>query len=381
VNSPSYHILFLSSWYPSKVHPTLGNFVQRHAEAVATQHQVDVIYVTPDSTCTEIHSESFSRNNLTEHIWYYPAKKPDPWYRLKTFKQAFKHWLKVNGKLPDIAHLNVLYPAGNQARWLKSEYGVPFVVTEHWTGYHKEHQVKLNPYQRYNIIKTAKEAEMICPVSKHLADAMKAWGITSSVQVVANVVDTELFHRAEAQTIIKQTFLHVSSLVDDHKNISGMLRVICRVTKVRDDVLFQIVGDGDIKPYQKMARDLGIPQAQLEIKGEQSLEQIAELMRSCDVFLMFSRYENLPCVILEAFSSGIPVISSNVGGIHEHLTEDKGILVESEDEEALESAIYLTLDSSKPDPEMLRDYAVKHFSIQHIASQFTHIYQSILFNR
>ena len=40
-------ILFLSSWYPSQEHRTLGNFVQRHAQAVAKLHDVSVIYATP----------------------------------------------------------------------------------------------------------------------------------------------------------------------------------------------------------------------------------------------------------------------------------------------------------------------------------------------
>jgi len=42
------HILFLSSWYPSHVSPSNGDFIQRHAEAIATKHNVTVIYVTTD---------------------------------------------------------------------------------------------------------------------------------------------------------------------------------------------------------------------------------------------------------------------------------------------------------------------------------------------
>ncbi len=43
-----HHILFLSSWYPSRVLPNNGDFVQRHAEAVATKHQVTLIHVISD---------------------------------------------------------------------------------------------------------------------------------------------------------------------------------------------------------------------------------------------------------------------------------------------------------------------------------------------
>jgi glycosyltransferase involved in cell wall biosynthesis len=352
--------------------------VQRHAEAVATRHKVDVLYVTPDPEVRELTYTFNQRGSIREHIWYYPAKKPDPWYRFRAFKAAFKAWHSSNGTLPDLVHLNVLYPSGKQARWLRSKFDIPFIVTEHWTGYHEEHQVKLHPYQRIDMLKTARVASCICPVSQHLADAMFKWGIKGGVQVVANVVDTDLFHRAEAQKKNAHTVLHVSSLVDDHKNISGMLEVIQRVTAERNDVRFEIVGDGDIVPHLNKAKELHIPEDQLLILGEQSLEEIAERMRQASVFMLFSRYENLPCVILEAFASGVPVVSSDVGGIHEHLDPDKGILVESEDQDGLYDALCKMLDEPTPDPEKLREYAVSNFSIEQIAAQFTAVYRSTL---
>ena len=44
------NVLFISSWYPSKEHPTLGNFVQRHAEAINPFVNLFVVYVTSSST-------------------------------------------------------------------------------------------------------------------------------------------------------------------------------------------------------------------------------------------------------------------------------------------------------------------------------------------
>ena len=57
------HILFLASWYPSTANATLGNFIQRHAEAVALTHKVTVVgaFEAPHPT-VEIHTEG----NLTE---------------------------------------------------------------------------------------------------------------------------------------------------------------------------------------------------------------------------------------------------------------------------------------------------------------------------
>ena len=49
----SKNILFLASWYPSKVHSTLGNFCQRHAQAIATQNNVIAVYLAKDITMSE----------------------------------------------------------------------------------------------------------------------------------------------------------------------------------------------------------------------------------------------------------------------------------------------------------------------------------------
>ena len=58
------HILFLCGWYPSRVMPTNGDFIQRHAEAVSKFHKVSVIHIVSDKSLnskTEI-SKSAIRN-------------------------------------------------------------------------------------------------------------------------------------------------------------------------------------------------------------------------------------------------------------------------------------------------------------------------------
>ena len=75
------------------------------------------------------------------------------------------------------------------------------------------------------------------------------------------------------------------------------------------------------------------------MEGEKSLEEVASLMGESHAFLLFSHYENLPCVILEAFSCGIPVVSSDTGGIREHLDPSRGILVTNGAEDELERAL------------------------------------------
>ena len=103
-------------------------------------------------------------------------------------------------------------------------------------------------------------------------------------------------------------------------------------------------------------------------------------MKAANCFVLFSDYENQPCVILESLASGIPVIASKVGGIHEILDKNRGVLVGKNNEDALLEAMKrmleknVELDSS----EDLRKYVVENFSKSVIAEKFSEIYNQVL---
>ena len=54
------HVLFLCGWYPSRVSPTNGDFIERHAEAVSQKHKVSILHIITDINLAqdiEINSE------------------------------------------------------------------------------------------------------------------------------------------------------------------------------------------------------------------------------------------------------------------------------------------------------------------------------------
>ncbi len=101
--------------------------------------------------------------------------------------------------------------------------------------------------------------------------------------------------------------------------------------------------------------------------GEISYEEVGKELRNADALIMFSYYENMPCVILEALCTGIPVIASDVGGIREVVNPDNGILVEAGKETQLFEAM----------KEMISNYELyeKDLISQHAKEQFS--YQTI----
>jgi glycosyltransferase involved in cell wall biosynthesis len=97
------------------------------------------------------------------------------------------------------------------------------------------------------------------------------------------------------------------------------------------------------------------------------------------MLLLFSNYENFPCVIPEAWSCGIPVLSTNVGGIAEFMNTGNGVLIEPYDMEAFSCELERMLNNlEKFDNRKIRDFARDHFSYKVIGAQFVEVYKQAL---
>jgi glycosyltransferase involved in cell wall biosynthesis len=392
VGEKKLNILFLSGWYPNRIHPTLGNFVQKHAEAVALRSNVSVISVSSDPGCNlsyEVVGQTI-RNVHTINVYYKRVTHGIPvlsqLQKLLRIKKAydigFEKYQLLFGK-PDLIHHNILYPSGLMAWYLKKFKGIPYILTEHSTAYLPSKNTKSGMIEKVLTKMITKNAAAITPVSADLRDAMIKHGFEGNYEVVYNVADTKLFFPSKKNTSGKIKFLHISTLDDAHKNISGMLRAVTELSKTRNDFECVFAGDGDIRPHVETAKKLNIYNTFAFFEGTKTAAEIAEMMRNADCFILFSNYENLPVVIVEALASGIPVISSDVGGVHEHISDERGILVKPKNEGAFTKALEMMitdLRAGKYYSAGLAAYADKNFSYEKVSEKFHHLYQRILNN-
>jgi glycosyltransferase involved in cell wall biosynthesis len=293
------------------------------------------------------------------------------------FEQGLEAIVRDDARSFDLIHHHVIYPTGIWSARLARKWQVPLVVTEHWTIYNRQLRQDQPFWLRVISKYVAKHAAMICPVSLDLQQTMHNYGLKSNYQVIPNVVDTDLFRIGEPEAGFH--FLHISSLEDRHKNITGILRTWRQVLDKLPQAVLHIGGDGPHLLWSAFAADLGIASHQIDFFGECSAEEVAQRMSKAHCFMMFSRFENLPVVIVEAMASGLPVISSHVGGISEHLNAQRGMLVDSEDEGQLAAALVgmvaLWPHYNRFD---IRRYAVEHFSKEAIAKKYSATYQAVL---
>jgi glycosyltransferase involved in cell wall biosynthesis len=370
-----YKILFISSWFPSKIEPTNGNFVQRHAEAVSLLYDVEILHAIGD--CNQngnYHLDDQMINGIRTLIVYYKnTKNPvlNFFRRMKSYQMGFSKLQK-----PDLVHANILQKSMLFAVYLKKKFNIPFVVTEHWSGFLKINRNRLSKSDRFFAHLISKNAAFILPVSHYLSEDLKDLGLKAKIKVISNVVDTNLF-QVKNEKLEKFTFLHISNLIL-LKNPKKIIAAALQLSSIFKNFELHIGGDGDIDVLNEIIKKNGAENF-IKTFPTQTLAEVAQKMRKSDCFILFSDYENFPCVLLESLSSGTPAIATKVGGIPEIIKSNNGILISNSEEElfeAMKEVLEQKIDFDTP--ENLHQFIENHFSMKVISQKFHEIYKEIL---
>jgi glycosyltransferase involved in cell wall biosynthesis len=113
---------------------------------------------------------------------------------------------------------------------------------------------------------------------------------------------------------------------------------------------------------KRQAADLDLAPEVIDFRG--GVKDVAKIYSEVDILVLTSDWEGSPNVVLEAMSSGIPVVSTRVGGVPD-LVQHRvtGLLVESDDERALADAVLTFI----AEPELRRELAAnaRRFVEQH----------------
>jgi len=129
-----------------------------------------------------------------------------------------------------------------------------------------------------------------------------------------------------------------------------------------------------------LARALGVaPDVRFPGRLDNSL--IAKLLLEADVFVNSSLYDNMPISILEALASGVPIASTNVGGIPFLVEHGKtALLVPPRDPAALAQAVLDVLDNPALAQAMARTGldAVQQYSWSHVGPRLFEVYAMLL---
>jgi glycosyltransferase involved in cell wall biosynthesis len=356
----------LPKWYPHRYDDQDGDFVGRHVAAIAEfgGAEVAVLFAAvargplPGLVDAE---ENFDGPWPTLRYYYRAAPTGLPfldkplklllyfWCLLRGYRRLRRHW----GQRPDLVHVHVLLRTGLFAWALQAVRSIPFVITEHWTLYLPLRSGGISRLRRVLTRAVVRRAAALHTVSGGLRDAMAGLGfVNANPVVIANVVDTSLFHPAEKESAAAAgpVLLHVSAFADQVKNISGVLRVVARLRAAWPGVRLRIAGYGPDEGFLKeYAAKLGLlANGTVTFLGKLPHEMVAAEMARATALVSFSRAETFGCVLLEARACGCPVVATRTGGVPELFQPENafGLLVEPDDEAALEAALTAVLAKS-----------------------------------
>jgi glycosyltransferase involved in cell wall biosynthesis len=385
-------ILWLVSWYPNETDPFSGDFIKRQAEAVSVFQPLTIIFVGKKAKISltdqrDLPVQNSNNEAMHEFILYDPAIENDaPGTKILSLYNYFKthlgiiRRLKKSKELPDLVHVHVAMKAGLVALYLKWKYKIPYVLTEHWSGYYpiaKDSLFKKTYFFQYCTKLILKKADRFLPVSEALGNQIKRHWARISFQKIPNSVNTRLFFPSANEFADRFRFIHISSLAYP-KNPEGIIRAFIKLLKLGVQADLILVGPLNPSLIEFISAS-GLAPDRIHCTGEVSYEQVGIELRNSSALVMFSHYENMPCVILEALCSGVPVIATLVGGIPEVVHKENGILINPGDEDALTGAMTeMIREYQEYDKDKISAEAAAQFSYKTIGEQITGVYDSVL---
>jgi glycosyltransferase involved in cell wall biosynthesis len=211
--------------------------------------------------------------------------------------------------------------------------------------------------------------------SRFLAEVFRGFGIGASI--IPNIVDLERIKFRER--IPLRPHLVSTRNFDALYNVATTVRAFALVQKRWPDASLTLVGGGLQEPQ---LREL-VDQLRLQnvtFAGRVKPDEIAGYYAANDIYIQSPNIDNMPTSVIEAFASGLPVVSTEAGGVPAILTHERhGLLAPLGDFERLAAHVLRLL----ADPQRARDMARAAYATCHpctwpaVRRQWLHTYRSV----
>ena len=243
---------------------------------------------------------------------------------------------------PDVVHAHFLVPTGLLAGFASR---APLVVTAHGRDVRNVGSI---PGVRSATRAVARRASALVAVSAYLREELEARvpEARGKTEVADSGVDLRLFRGADPRTAREEldwngegpAFVCIGTL-DERKNVMRLARAFEHL----GDGRLAFVGDGPL-------RDALEGRPGVRVVGRVPHEQVARWVAAADVVCQPSLVEPFGQALIEALASERSVLATTVGGPPEYVTQQAGVLIDPEDEDAIVAGLRAAAELPTPNP-------------------------------
>jgi glycosyltransferase involved in cell wall biosynthesis len=259
------------------------------------------------------------------------------------------------------------------AVWIAKLRGVPTVIN------YRGGEAEKFFSQSFKYVKpTLNACSSIVVPSRFLEEVFSKRDVTT--QIIANIIDIDRFNSTDNK--VKQFAPHLlvtrnlELIYDNETAIKAFNEILTTYPKAG----LTIAGTGpELENLQSLVEQLGLTQ-QVNFTGRVDTQQMPALYQSADIMLNPSRVDNMPNSILEALASGVPVVSTNVGGIPYMVEHDNSaLLVDPEDYMAMANAIRKVLEDKQYQQNLVNSglALVQQFAWSEVSKHWLSLYKKL----
>jgi N-acetyl-alpha-D-glucosaminyl L-malate synthase BshA len=330
------------------------------------------------------------RLDFHPNIYYHEVSVPTyPLFEYPPYESALASAMVnviANNKL-DLLHVHYALPHASAAYFAreilkKQGMDIPFITTLHGTDITL---VGRDPMYSPVVAFSINESDAVTAVSKSLReDTYKIFRIEKDIHVIPNFVDVQRFSKSNKEHFRKmlapkgeKILVHVSNF----RKVKRVGDVIAIFEKVRQKIPSKLlmIGDGPERPNaEELARNHCIYN-DIRFLGKQ--EEIDEILSIADLFLLPSETESFGLSALEAMACGVPVVSSNSGGLPEiNINAKTGYLSNVGDvEDMAKNAVFMLSDDNRlAEFKKAAQEQAKKFDGKYIVPMYEQLYKEVV---
>ena len=264
---------------------------------------------------------------LNPNVHYHEVNVPEyPLFHYQPYELALSSKLVDMVKLYKIEVLHVHYAiphayAGYMAKQMLKDEGIdiPMVTTLHGTDITL---VGNHPFYKPAVTFRINKSDFVTSVSQSLKeDTLKLFNIKNEIQVIPNFIELDKIKKEDKspcqRSVMANDEERIITHISNFRKVKRIPDIIAIFNKIQKEIpaKLMMVGEGPEKEKaEHLCRELGIQDKVIFFGNSNEIDTI---LCQTDLFLLPSKTESFGLVALEAMACGVPVISSNAGGLPE----------------------------------------------------------------